>query len=177
MLALALLLWALPALADPPFVRVESQGDGIAIEAHISGAGTAAGAMALLTDYETLADYMPNVDSSYVVSSAGDSTLVRQVVSSRLLLNWTFRFVLAFKRTGPYELRFRRTEGSMHEYRGVWTVAPHKEGVEIVYKAYVETRLHLPFFLTSFVIKRQVGRMMPVLLNELARRESEVDRE
>jgi hypothetical protein len=125
----------------------------------------------MLMDFATLSDYMPSVDSSYVVGRTDSSTLVRQVVTSRLILPWTFRFKLEFMAREDM-LRFRQVEGGMREYWGSWRVAEHVEGVEIVYAAQVHSRWRLPFFLMSYVVRRQVAQMMPALMEELALREA-----
>jgi hypothetical protein len=114
---------------------------------------------------------MPNVDSSYVVARTDSSVMVRQVITSRLILPWTFRFTLEFVQAPGGELRFRQVEGSMREYWGSWRVEEAPKGVEIAYGAQVRTRWHLPFFLMSYVVRKQVAKMMPALVGELARRE------
>ena len=151
-------------------VEVSSRDGGLFIEAHASGPGSPKGALRMLMDFAMLTDYMPNVDSSYVVGRTDSSTLVQQVVTSRFILPWMFRFTLEFM-AHEGGLRFRQDQGSMRDYWGSWRVAEHMEGVEIVYAAQVHTRWRLPFFYMSYVVRRQVAQMMPALMEELAQRE------
>ena len=168
--ALVALLVARAESAEPS-VEVSARDGGLSIEARAVGPGSPEAALRLLRDFATLVDYMPNADSSYVVAQTDSSTLVRQVVTSRLILPWTFRFTLEFMAVEDGRMRFRQVEGGMKEYRGSWRAVAHPQGVEIIYAAFVRTRWKLPFFMMSIVVRRQVGRMMPALLRELARRE------
>lgn len=170
--ALFVALLVVDAAAVEPTVEVVAGDGGLFITARATGPGSAEGVLRLLGDFATLVDYMPNADSSYVVATTDSSTLVRQVVTSRLILPWTFRFTLEFLAVEGNRLRFRQVEGGMKEYRGSWQAVERADGVEVVYATFVRTRWRLPSFLMSYVVRRQVNRMMPALLAELARREA-----
>jgi len=74
----------------------------------------------LIRDYESLSQYMPNVDSSVVVARTDSSQLVRQVVTTRVLLPWTFRLQFEFVQDAEERLRFRMLEGNLRSYEGSW---------------------------------------------------------
>ena len=125
----------------------------------------------LLADYESLPSYMPNVDTSRVVTRTDSSVLVRQVISSWLVLPWTFRVNLEFFETEPALLRFRQHDGR-GGYEGQWSVQSAPSGAMISYDAEAEPdMLLLPDFVMAYVVRRQIGRMMQAFIDELDRRE------
>ena len=171
LIGLCWMLWGRGiAAAATPTTDVETSGQELrlltAVEAPFSGATV----WRLIEDYERLADYMPNVDSSRVVARTDSSVLVRQVATSRLLLPWTFHLTLEFVRESAERLRFRMLEGNMRSYAGCWKVEPVPGGARISYSAIASRRLPLPNFLLAYVVRRQMRRMLPALLEELSRR-------
>jgi len=123
----------------------------------------------LLADYESLPSYMPNMDTSRVVTRTDSSVLVRQVISSWLVLPWTFRVNLEFFETAPALLRFRQHDGR-GGYEGQWSVESAASGAKISYDAEAEPDMLLPDFVMAHVVRRQIGRMMQAFIDELDRR-------
>ena len=148
---------------------VKAKDGVLRIEARIEGPGTLQEAWQLLTDYEHLPEYMPNVDSSRVVSRTDSSRWVRQVLTSQLVVPWTFIFTLEYVAVAPDELRFRHVEGQLKSYEGRWKLTPRGERTAISYQARVTYRL-VPGFLAAYIVRRQLGQMMPALVAEMQRR-------
>ena len=144
--------------------------DGIVkIDARASTSSSPLEAWQLLSDYETLATYMPNVDTSRVVTRTDSSVLVRQVVKSWLVLPWTFRVDLEFFETAPASMRFRE-RGGRGGYEGEWAIESVSSGARIVYGAVAEPDMLLPDFLMKYIVRRQIGTMMQAFIDELDRR-------
>ena len=150
-------------------MEVKARDGVLRIEAQIEALGTQAQAWQLLTDFERLAEFMPNVDSSRVVSRTDSSVLVREVVTSQLVRPWTFVFTLEYIPLEPSELRFHQVAGQLKGYEGVWRLEPRGERTAISYQAQVGYR-RVPGFLAAYIVRRQLGRMMPALAAEMQRR-------
>jgi uncharacterized membrane protein len=150
-------------------MEVKAKDGVLRIEAQIEGPGTLHEVWQLLTDYERLPEYMPNVDSSRVVSRTDSSLWVRQVLTTQLIMPWTFIFTLEYVAVAPDQLRFRHVEGQLKSYEGCWRLTPRGERTEISYQARVTYRL-VPGFLAAYIVRRQLGQMMPALVVELQRR-------
>ena len=150
-------------------MAVKAKDGVLNIEAWIEGPGTLQEVWQLLTDYERLAEYMPNVDSSRVVSRTDSSVWVRQVVTSQLIMPWTFIFTLEYVEVAPDQLCFRHVEGQLKSYEGCWKLTPRGERTVISYQARVHYR-RVPGFLAAYIVRRQLGQMMPSIVAELQRR-------
>lgn len=124
----------------------------------------------VVLDYDGLASYMPNVDSSRVIHADGTRVLVRQVGSTRFIFKKTLRFTLSFQRLDTERVSFRQVEGDFDEFLGTWSVRREGIGSRIGYRARIRHSIGLPGFLVTKVIRRDVERMMPAIARELARR-------
>jgi carbon monoxide dehydrogenase subunit G len=124
----------------------------------------------VVLDYDGLADYMPNVDSSRVVDRNDRRVLVRQVGSSRFIFKKTFRFTLSFRRIDPKRVAFRQVFGSFDRFVGTWKVRPEHGGSRITYDARIRQSLHVPGFILHAVIRRDVRKMLPAIAAEVRRR-------
>lgn len=130
----------------------------------------------LLTALGEAADYLPGIDSSRVVARTDSSQVVRQVMTTHILFPWTFRMQLEFVAADSARtLRFRQLHGSLHDYDGHWSVTAAGGGGESVvlrYEARARLRQPFPGFLVSYIVSRQVERMMAALVGELILRKS-----
>ncbi|MCC7264169.1 MAG: SRPBCC family protein [Candidatus Latescibacteria bacterium] len=150
-------------------MEVRANEGVLRIEARIEAPGTREQVWQLLTDFGRLAEFMPNVDSSRVLSRTDSSVLVREVVSSQLVRPWTFAFILEYIPLEPSELRFHQVAGQLKGYEGVWLLEPRGEYTAVSYQARVGYR-RVPGFLAAYIVRRQLGRMMPALAAEMKRR-------
>ncbi len=131
----------------------------------------------VLLDYDGLASYMPNVDSSRVIHRNSSRVLVRQVGSTRFIFKKTLRFILAFRRLDAERVSFRQVQGDFEQFLGTWSVRPVEGGSLIGYVARIRQSMGLPGFLVNHVIKRDVQRMMPAIAEELDRRHGTLEGE
>lgn len=162
------IVWA--AAAPQPQMQVQTRDGDLYIDASIAGPYTAAEAWELLTDFDRVDEYVPHMDSSRVVARTDSSVWVRQVFTSRFILPWTFRFTLEFVDRGQGRLYFRQLEGNLRSFEGTWLVQTVPEGVRIAYRARAGHGLRLPDFMLRYIARRQIKRLMPAQLQELARR-------
>jgi uncharacterized membrane protein len=158
------------AFGVEPHVVVETRQGILNIEAQINAPRPLDEVRRMMTDYEQIPNYMPNVDSSRVVGRTDSSLWVHQVFKTRLILPWTFRFTHEFVEESPTVLRFKMLEGNLSSFTGVWRFTPNKDGTQIAYTAAVGHGIRLPGFLMRYIAKRQVNKMMPALVEELERR-------
>lgn len=129
-------------------------------------------AWSLLTDYDDLTAFMPGIDSSRVIATTDSSQVVRLVMTTRIIVPWTFRLEVEYTpRPGQKVLKFRQVRGSLRTYAGQWEVEPLPGGrqVQVTYKAQARVR-RFPWFVISAVVRRQMSQMMPALVGELERR-------
>ena len=157
------------AAANKPQMTIQSEDNALEITLKVTVPYSREDVWKLIRDYENLSQYMPNVDSSVVVARTDSSQLVRQVVTTRVLLPWTFRLQFEFVQDAEERLRFRMLEGNLRSYEGSWQVEALEDSSSITYWARVTHRLPLPNFLLRYVVHMQMSQMMPALVVELDR--------
>jgi len=75
----------------------------------------------VITDYERLADFVPNLTSSKLVSNSEGRIRLEQI-GSQCFLKFKFcaRVVLDMTENFPYELGFAMKEGDFKQFEGAW---------------------------------------------------------
>jgi ribosome-associated toxin RatA of RatAB toxin-antitoxin module len=78
----------------------------------------------VLTDYDHLAEFIPNLVESRVIGRENGRTLVRQVGSQKVLFaQFSAAVVLAIEEIFPQQLRFQKTQGDFLIFEGFWDLA------------------------------------------------------
>ncbi|MEN9224418.1 MAG: SRPBCC family protein [Thermostichus sp. HHBFW_bins_43] len=79
----------------------------------------------VLTDYDRLAEFIPNLVESRVIGRENGYTLVRQVGSQKVLFaQFSAAVVLAIEELFPQQLRFQKTQGDFLIFEGFWDLHP-----------------------------------------------------
>jgi ribosome-associated toxin RatA of RatAB toxin-antitoxin module len=126
-------------------------------------------AWSVITDYDHLGAFMPNM-SSRQVGAKKTAVLVEQTAHSSILPLLRFQLLLEFIRETPECLRFRRMQGSLSRFDGFWRVTRQPSGCHIYYQLNVAHGFPLPSFLLASAVRVDVERMMPAIIAELERR-------
>ena len=83
----------------------------------------------VLTDYEALPDFLPNLAKSRLIEHPNGGIRLEQVGSQRLLnLNFSARVVLDLEEYFPKEINFRMVEGDFKAFSGSWCLEPYSLG-------------------------------------------------
>ena len=79
----------------------------------------------LLTDYEALPNFIPNLAKSKRLEHPEGGLRLEQVGTQRLLrLNFSARVVLDMEEEFPAEIRFKMVEGDFKSFSGYWRLEP-----------------------------------------------------
>ncbi|WP_448604402.1 SRPBCC family protein [Thermoleptolyngbya sp.] len=117
----------------------------------------------VLTDYEHLAEFIPNLQESHRVPHPDGGIRLEQVGAQslwKLKLKFCARVVLDMVENFPCELRFQMVEGDFKEFFGAWILQPITDH---------STDL-------TYILTVQPSRMMPVsLIEKRLRRDLEVN--
>ncbi|QKD84697.1 cyclase [Thermoleptolyngbya sichuanensis A183] len=117
----------------------------------------------VLTDYEHLSDFIPNLQESRRIPHPDGGIRIEQVGAQslwKLKLKFCARVVLDMVENFPRELRFQMVEGDFKEFFGAWTLQPITDS---------STNL-------TYTLMVQPSRMMPVgLIEKRLRRDLEVN--
>jgi ribosome-associated toxin RatA of RatAB toxin-antitoxin module len=129
----------------------------------------------VLTDYEALADFIPNLAKSRLIEHPNGGIRVEQIGSGRLLnFNFCARVVLDLEEYFPKEINFRMVEGDFKGFSGSWCLEPYSLGeyigtnlcytIQVWPKltmpvAIIENRLSKDLQLNMLAIHQRVGEL------------------
>ncbi|MDZ8189207.1 MAG: SRPBCC family protein [Nostoc sp. ChiSLP02] len=103
----------------------------------------------VLTDYEALADFIPNLAKSSLIEHPDGGIRLEQIGSQRLLnFNFCARVVLDLKEYFPKEINFQMVEGDFKDFSGRWYLEPYSlgecVGTNLCYTIQVWPKLTMP---------------------------------
>ncbi|BAY27001.1 cyclase/dehydrase [Calothrix sp. NIES-2100] len=103
----------------------------------------------VLTDYEALVDFIPNLAKSRLLEHPDGGIRLEQVGSQRLLnFNFCARVVLDLQESFPQEIKFCMVEGDFKGFSGSWCLEPDSfgemSGTNLCYTIQVWPKLTMP---------------------------------
>ena len=162
------------ATADAPFVSVRDTDEGTyQIAARFIVPQSPATVRAVLTDYDNIPRFMPDVRSSRVVERQEGSVRVKQEAVSRFLL-FSKRIHLELDiEEGADVIRFRdRCYESFEFYEGAWTIRAQPGGTEVTYELSARPAFSVPGAIIRKLLNRDATVMIGRLRKEITARES-----
>jgi carbon monoxide dehydrogenase subunit G len=125
--------------------------------------------LAVLTDYDRIADFMPGVEKSVVVERGQRRALVEQQLTSRMMMfRKRVRLLLEIVETAD-AVRFHDRAGeSFAVYEGMWRLSDAAKGTEISYELNARPAFGVPDFVLKRVLKRDSASMIEALQREIA---------
>ena len=178
MMTIALLMLALIASAAPraeameqPDVTVREQDGIYHVAATFTVAQTVPVVFAVLTGYEQIPRYMPDVRSSRVIERGDGHAVVEQEAVARVMMFSKRVHLVLDVREESQTIRFRdRCGKSFDHYEGAWTLAAKSpERVEIHYELAAKPSFDVPEFLLKRLLKRDAQEMIRRLQDEMTR--------
>lgn len=164
------LVWG-PGVASSAEVVVSRAAAGFEVRAGIEAPAPIDSCYAVLTDFERLAEFIPDMQSSRIVSAPGKPLLVRQVSRTRFaFFELSFDVTLALELDPPSRIGFRRVAGSLVHMEGDWRISGDGSGCRIEYGAIIAPGVFVPPLIGPAVMRRQVRRQLEGIEAEIARR-------
>ncbi|HEY9801175.1 MAG TPA: SRPBCC family protein [Leptolyngbyaceae cyanobacterium] len=113
----------------------------------------------VLTNYEALADFIPNLAKSRLLDHPQGGIRLEQVGSQRLLnFNFCARVVLDLEEYFPKEINFQMVEGDFKGFSGSWCLQPctldNAIGTDLCYTIQVWPKLTMPIT----IIERRLSK-------------------
>ena len=162
------------SLAAPdgdPEVVVRESGGVYSVAATFSVTEASGIAIAVLTDFERIPTFMPDMKTSIVLEQNDASTLVEQEAMARFMM-FSKRVHLVLRvneRDGT--IRFRDECGkSFARYDGLWKVTAKDGGAAIEYQLSAKPKFDVPAFVLTRLMKRDAIQMIGRLHAETTRR-------
>lgn len=128
----------------------------------------------VLTDYESLVDFVPNLTKSRLLEHPQGGIRLEQVGSGRFVgFNFCARVVLDLKEDFPKEINFRMVEGDFKDFSGSWRLQPYsldqKNATYLCYTVKVWPKRTIPVG----VIERRLSNDMRLNLLAIRQKASE----
>jgi carbon monoxide dehydrogenase subunit G len=174
-LAVASLVIALSGtMADAgpaPSVTVREERGVYSVSARFHVAEPPAVAIAVLTDYDNIPRFLPDVTSSVVRErSAGRAVVEQEAVSRMMMFSRKVHLVLEIVEEAG-TIRFRdRCGDSFERYEGAWRIAASGAGSEVTYELTAKPSFDVPEFILKRLLKRDSTRTIERLTAEMATR-------
>lgn len=170
---LGLLALPAPAAAADPVVSVERRDARFVVNGSAPLAATPEIAWQVISDYDHLAGFVPDMRLSRVISAPGEPLLVEQSGEAGFLL---FRFsidvVLEIAEAAPRRLEFRAIRGNMHSMRGEWRIEKTAFGIMLEYFAELEPSFWVPPLIGPAVMRRDIAAQIGGVVREIERRQA-----
>ncbi|MEH2415503.1 SRPBCC family protein [Nostoc sp.] len=136
----------------------------------------------VLTDYEALPDFLPNLAKSRLIEHPNGGIRLEQVGSQRLLnFNFSARVVLDLEEYFPKEINFKMVEGDFKGFSGSWCLEPYSLGeylgTNLCYTIQVWPKLSMPVGIIENRLSKDLRLNLLAIhqrVEELARKEPNI---
>ncbi len=129
----------------------------------------------VLTDYERLPEFIPNLERSSLVERRGDVVVLEQVGSQRFVgLRFTAAVRLQLQeRREEGVLDFEMLAGDFRRFQGTWTVLAGASGVRVRYELTVQACVGMPIGLIEQRLQEDLACNLRSVALEALRRVAE----
>lgn len=115
----------------------------------------------VLTDYEALVEFIPNLAKSRRLAHPTGGIRLEQVGSQRVLnFNFCARVVLDLEESFQQTINFQMVEGDFKDYSGSWCLEPYcvgeDVGTNLCYTINIWTKVSMPFTLIERRLKNDL---------------------
>jgi len=127
--------------------------------------------MAVLTDYERIPKYMPDMEVSKVIERTSAGVVVEQQAVSRFMWFAQRVHLVLEVRESEGLLRFRdRCGTSFAAYEGSWTISQHDSLTVVDYQLTAKPMFDVPAFVLKRLLKRDSAQLIDRITAEIAER-------
>lgn len=158
-------------------VQATRDGEAVEVEAVADIAVALARAWEVLTDYNRLSQFVPDLHESRVVSREGARAVVEQKGVARFLFfTYPIEVRLAVTEYPHRRIESRAVAGNFRELRSVYTLEARQGGVRLRYQGRLVPDFELPLFHT-YVLKSNVEATFRAMVEEIERGQGPVTRD
>ncbi len=152
-------------------VETTRQGDYIVIDASAEVQADVRVVWQVLSDYDRLAEFIPNLRVSRVVSRGADGIMVEQQGEyAFLFFSQPIEVRLLITETPPHRIVSRAVAGSFREMTGSYDLAPVPGGVRLRYTGRMLPNFDLPPFFGVVAARAAAEKQFRGMVDEIRRR-------
>lgn len=127
----------------------------------------------VLTDYESLSDFIPNLSSSKLIERSGNRVTLAQVGSQQLVLGLKFSAEVQLELTEHRPeglLQFRMVKGDFRRFEGSWRLQSVPDQTLVLYELTVQGCLGMPVALIEQRLRQDLNDNLLAVEEETIRR-------
>lgn len=158
--------------AEAPRIDVVENAGVYRVNASFTVPAAPRAVASVLTDYERIPEFMPDVTSSQIVSRSDAGLVVEQEATARFMMfSKRVHLLLEVSEDGN-TIRFRdRCGNSFKSYEGAWILTQTTAGgTEVAYQLSAKPSFEVPGFVLKRLLKRDAASMIDRLKAEIAAR-------
>jgi ribosome-associated toxin RatA of RatAB toxin-antitoxin module len=127
----------------------------------------------VLTDYDHLADFIPNLDQSHRLKDVDSDTTRIEQIGAECFLTFKFcaRVILDMVESFPNRIEFSMVEGDFRSFAGSWNLQPEtvagENGTQLRYIVDVEPNRWMPIGLIERHLKKNLSANMVAIRNHV----------
>jgi ribosome-associated toxin RatA of RatAB toxin-antitoxin module len=128
----------------------------------------------ILTGYERMAEFVPDLESCKVLSRNGNEVIIEQFGVARFLfMSKSIHLIVRATEQPMSSIDISLISGDMKHYESHWELIPVPEtgGTKVVYSGRLIPNFYVPGILGAKMIRSDIERMMGAVLARLDRRD------
>ena len=174
LLLLPLLVLLAPAQAAEVAVHVSRNGDTFQVEASAEFDGTIIRTWQVLTDYGRLAEFVPDLQSSRVISRDGNQAVLEQKGQARVLFfSYPIDVRLAVTEQPHERVVSHSVSGNFREMRSVYSLEAVQGRVALRYTGRMVPDFYVPPVIGTLALKNNVEASFRALVEEIERQQAQ----
>ncbi len=175
---LPLLALLTPAQAAEVAVNVSRNGDAFHVEASAEFDGTVARTWQVLTDYGRLAEFVPDLQTSRVVSRDGNQAVVEQKGEARVLFfSYPIDVRLAITEYPHERVVSRAVSGNFREMHSAYSLEVGQGRVVLRYTGRMVPDFYVPPLIGTLALTHNVETSFRALVDEIERRQAPLQKQ
>jgi ribosome-associated toxin RatA of RatAB toxin-antitoxin module len=132
-------------------------------------------AWTVLTDYDRLPEFIPDLLTVKVLSRSGNTVRIEQRSSAGFLFVWhTIRMELHIEENPSTSIHVALVEGDMHRYDTHWYIEPMDQGsaplTRITFSGVMEPKFPVPPLFGPAIVEANLKRTVEAVVTEIERR-------
>jgi len=160
------------ALADTPVaIDVRRDGDAFEVDATLFAPVPLDVAWDVLTDFESMEKFVPNVSASRIVAADGNRLTIEQRGRARFgVFSFAFDSVRRVELTPRTQIRSTQVKGNMRRMESLTTFTPAEGGTRLRYQVDVVPGALFPAALTERFMEHEIEEQFGAIVKEMVRR-------
>ncbi len=117
----------------------------------------------VLTDYDHLSDFIPDLLESRTIAVQPTRLLRQQGSNHWWIFSRRVRVTFQVEETPGQEIRFRAVDGDFLEHQGTWRLIPVDHQTRIIYEATVRPRFFIPPLIGARLLKSHLAASLQAI--------------